>query len=544
MKKPFVIYPFLFAVFPTLALYAHNIGELSLSSVWAPLAISFGFTLLLFTLSWLLFRSPIKAGVITLVFVIIFFADGYVQGLFDGGKWVRPAKYLPIAWGIFFMAMGYLTYRTKMNLNNLTHILNVVGITLVVVSSLNITINEFRRPNYVQHTNIVVQRGQVERGALPDIYYIILDAYASASTLKELYNLDNSELMNYLSKKGFYIADRSTSNYGFTELSLPSSLNMVYLNDHVSKLVGEQSKDMTIPIKMIKNNAVVNFLKFYGYRYVHFSGSFKNTSYDEYADQNIDCSKKSGLLAFIIQDQFVSLLIEKTLMKRIIKSSDETTTYREYVLNAFDKLAKMPESPGPKFVFAHIVCPHWPYVFGANGEEIKVVSWMVDPVESQTLKYINQVKFLTGKIKTLADEILSKSKIPPIIILQGDHGFREAYCLEPTSGKSPSDKCLKDTFGILNVYYLPNGGNKLLYNSISPVNSFRLIFNFYFGADYELLRDQCFFSNYFDSPYKFINATHIRSEIGAFHSSIHRLAQRPITPAKKSSAFQTERPSP
>ena len=58
-------------------------------------------------------------------------------------------------------------------------------------------------------------------------------------------------------------------------------------------------------------------------------------------------------------------------------------------------------------------------------------------------------------------------------------------------------------FGILNAYYLPNGGNDLLYESISPVNSFRVIFNSYFGANYEILEDR----SYYTAP-RFAGSTH------------------------------------
>lgn len=495
MKRTIIIYPFLFAIFPVLALYAHNIGELSLSSIWIPLAISFGFAVILFTISWLIFRSAMKAGIVASLFLIIFFADGHIFSMLQGWGWPRPAKYLPIAWGILFIVVVYLTARTKRRLNNLTTILNVVGIVLVVISSVNIAVYEFRRPSYNQQNNTVVESKPAEVDNLPDIYYIILDGYESSSALEDLHDFDNSEFMNYLRGKGFYIADQSTSNYSCTYLSLASSLNMEYIN-YLSNVVGEQSKDLTIPTEMVKNNSVMKFLISYGYRYVHLETYAPPTDYNIYADQNIPCPK-ANLLGSTYKDQFVTLLLETTILNRL---RDSTAMYREYVLNAFDKLAEMPDLQGPKFVLAHILCPHWPYVFGANGEAIQVVPWQTEP--AHVVKYLNQIKFINGKVKTLVDEILSKSRIPPIIILQGDHGLRVECSQGPYSAQ-----CVEDTFRILNAYYLPDGGEKLLYSAISPVNSFRIIFNFYFGADYALLSDQSFHSNGFATPYKFGNVT-------------------------------------
>lgn len=65
---------------------------------------------------------------------------------------------------------------------------------------------------------------------------------------------------------------------------------------------------------------------------------------------------------------------------------------------------------------------------------------------------------------------------------------------------------LKERMIIFNAYYLPRGGNELLYNSITPVNIFRLIFNFYFSMNYKLLKDQSYFSSY-EFPYKFVDVT-------------------------------------
>jgi hypothetical protein len=59
---------------------------------------------------------------------------------------------------------------------------------------------------------------------------------------------------------------------------------------------------------------------------------------------------------------------------------------------------------------------------------------------------------------------------------------------------------------ILNAYYLPDFDHEQLYDEITPVNTFRVVFNQYFGTEYGLLRDQGYFST-MRRPYKFINVT-------------------------------------
>ena len=77
--------------------------------------------------------------------------------------------------------------------------------------------------------------------------------------------------------------------------------------------------------------------------------------------------------------------------------------------------------------------------------------------------------------------IIENSDIPPIIILQGDHG--------------PSHFDNASRMGILNAYYFPDA-KAGLYPLITPVNTFRLLFQTYFGEDLKLLEDVSYYSEY------------------------------------------------
>jgi hypothetical protein len=77
-----------------------------------------------------------------------------------------------------------------------------------------------------------------------------------------------------------------------------------------------------------------------------------------------------------------------------------------------------------------------------------------------------------------------------VIVIQGDHGA--------PAGLISDDKHMP----ILNAYYLPGADPSALYANISPVNTFRVIFNQYFGGHYPMLADVSYFSSYL-SPYKY-----------------------------------------
>jgi len=104
----------------------------------------------------------------------------------------------------------------------------------------------------------------------------------------------------------------------------------------------------------------------------------------------------------------------------------------------------------------------------------------------------------------LIDKILSSSEVKPIIIIQSDEGpAPEGYS---DLGANNSDQQLKQKFGILNAYLLPDIDESVLYPSISPVNSFRIVFNLYFRTDFEILTDKHFMSSYY-YVYKFLDVT-------------------------------------
>jgi hypothetical protein len=128
-------------------------------------------------------------------------------------------------------------------------------------------------------------------------------------------------------------------------------------------------------------------------------------------------------------------------------------------------------------VFAHIVITHGPPVFLPDGtitNDPNILGTDSTPVtpEYDRLGYINEIQFTNAQILKIVSTIISNSKIPPVIIIQGDHGFQG------------DNRNL-----ILNAYFVNDETKKSLYPTITPINSFRLIFNHYFGTNYEMLTD-------------------------------------------------------
>ncbi|MFC1965904.1 hypothetical protein ACFLWI_03015 [Chloroflexota bacterium] len=502
MKKLFVFHPFLFAIFPILFLFAYNMDEVPAIDILLPILVIITATFILFFLLRLITKSYNKIGIITSSFLILFFSYGHVQALIFSlvGEGFIASNYLwGSIWVLLFIAVAYFVIKNRSRFYTFTKFLNIVATTLIIISLVSIGIYGIKAGNLkVEEIN---QEGNgLSLGSsdnLPDIYYIILDGYARETTLTEIYNYDNSEFIDYLTSKGFYVASKSRSNYSWSVLSLASSLNMEHIN-YLSDVVGTEQRDMTVPYEMMQNNRVSRLLKHIGYRYIYIASEWAPKGIRKYADVYMPQETLFG----INMTNFTRYLVKTTALApfvyryRFISSANA----RDSVLYAFDTLADIPNIKGPTFVVCHILPPHPPFVFDRNGNPTAAYFTGEESWKDKE-GYIGQVIFVNNKVNALLDEILSKSDVAPVIILQGDHGPASAGQTSTAyTGLTKTE--VDERMNILNAYFLPNNDNHVLYQSITPVNTFRLVFNLYFGTNYNLLEDECYYSTN-EYQYKF-----------------------------------------
>ena len=486
-----VVHPFLYASVPVVGIYGYNMQELSISDLAIPLAVALASALALFFLSLLAVRNAKRAGIVVTMLVVLFYTYGVVGYLLAPRvRWDPDMLLLPL-WGLLFAVGVVLVMRIRWNTRKLTIILNVAAVSMVLVPAVRIGVGEARRLDPGSECGVAAIYTQLrEPDRSPDIYYIILDSYAGSEYLADAYGYNNEAFLDYLGDKGFYVATASRSNYSSTWLSLASSLNMDYISNlgSESDMASQYWFSLT---DLVVDNRVMTLLKSVGYKYVCLDTYQDPTERSPRADLEVDVSGSS-------LSSFQRVLVEFSMASAVWH---DTVDYREHVLKAFNELEGMPEVEGPKFVFAHILCPHWPYVFDADGGPVDLVDWRQDPERSE--KYLDQITFVNKKVELVIDQILSSSTTPPIIILQGDHGPR----FERSSDNGdPAAATARDAHMILNAVYLPQGGAGLMYESISPVNTFRVVFNYYFGADLPLLDDESYLSVSRD-PFPLVNVS-------------------------------------
>ena len=526
IKPTFPIHPFLFAVFPVLFLYSHNIREILPDVVIKPLIAVIILTVILVVILNFLIKNQEKAALLSSLFIVLFFSYGHVANLISdftynvGEISIGKYKLLFSAWIITFILGVFLLNKVKRNLKALTNFLTIVSAALVIFSLLNSSFYELKtkRLGRVFESNTPTEDFSVNKGnnsKLLDIYYLIFDRYAANSTLQEFYSHDNSSFTNYLSNKAFYVASEASANYPITAPSLASSLNMRYIN-FLTNTAGEDSSDKTLVYPMLKNYKVWHILKSRGYKFFHLGSYWQPTKVNRYADQVFIPEDTS-----ITVDEFTAKLLETTIISRFTADILPGTTvsdtgsvtgsinkYRKATLRQLDLLAKIPRIKGPKFIFAHILLPHPPYVFDRDCKAIE----KVDPkIVNDKKSYLAQLMCTNKKIKRLLDQIFAESKKTPIIVIQADEGPYPAS-FNPANNfrlKGASPEVLKEKLRILNAYFFPGIKNNQLYSTITPVNSFRLVFNLYLGTKYELLPDKNYIFEDINHLYKYIDVTSV-----------------------------------
>jgi hypothetical protein len=378
-----------------------------------------------------------------------------------------------VAWALLLIFGMIGIMRTRRDLSAASRALNAVAIFMLVTPTITVARYELAQGDAHAQPGRSGRESAPKTAkspvkAKPDIYYLIFDRYSSARELKRVIDFDNSAFTDDLKKRGFYVADKSRANYPKTYLSLSSSLNMKY---------HEEFFDRKSSSAMILDSQVTQFLKAQDYKYVHVESRYPPTSNNPFADIFVATSKRK-------MDSFMRLILDTTLAKPILNETYPLER-EEQTLFQLKMLTEAPKIRGPKFVFAHMIVPHEPYLFDKNGNRVTAAALKTKP---EVELYKDYILFANTKIEEIVDSLIKNSKTPPVIIIQADEGFRSK-----AEWRRENPLARELHFGILNAYYLPGvDADKVLYDSITPVNSFRVVFNAYFQTDFKLLKDENF----------------------------------------------------
>jgi hypothetical protein len=433
----------------------------------------------------LLFRHLNKAAIFSAVLSVLFYLGG------DLMNWLRPEPPHPLlrryllVWCflfLFIILLIFLLKKQRSPLYKTTSFLNVLILLFLLVDGLALLFIPAQKQDMGDARKILSRSYQpCSQCTKPDIYYFVFDAYASHNALEADFGFNNP-LDTYLLSKQFYIANQSYGNYSCTPLSIASTLNL--------QLLDFQPQDSRINLKeylqgvfSVYKNEAVPILEKEGYHKYNYSIFNMEGHPMQTAPFNI-WRMESPFTRFNLLKKADADIGRP--VRRKMGMEPKRDFWSSFAVSRDEQVAAMyvdvnktirSKETSPKFVYAHFLLPHHPYTFDSSGNKLPIEN---DGLSTQTLKhrYTSQLIYTNKLIKQLVSSVLSSTRKPLIIVIQGDHGSRFG------EGRNT-----QTNFSNLSALYFSNQDYSRLYNSMSNVNTFRIIFNQYFNQQLPLLKD-------------------------------------------------------
>ena len=438
-----------------------------------------------------------------------FFVFGQLRGPLYNAQLIPSTDISPnfmlSAWIVLAVPTAIaLSWKSKLN-SYITKFFNIASLFLVLAVGCTLISGWWgirqSLSNLDQQTSQNISSSTVSK---PDVFYIILDGYGRADQLKRIFSYDNSQFVNALTSRGFYVADRAHSNYCQTELSLASTLNMEFVQSSKVGSNPDETSRAGLDYLIDQSKAASTFRK-YGYRYIAVPTGFPSLQFS-----SADLIYQYSQGATLFESSYLSFLpIPPPPKFKESQFEDRRLT----LLSAFEHLKELAKpAAAPRFVVAHILMPHPPFVFGPKGEPIRAAKifgyWdgshymeFVGDEASYSAGYIGQLQYLNTKIIEVVDRIKKASNGKAVILIQGDHGSKVRLDQESLAKTDPFE-----CFSNLSAYLVPVSVESKLYPSITPVNSFRVVLNGLFGSQLPLLKDQSWYSSW-SKPFQFEDVT-------------------------------------
>ena len=480
-KYPFS--PFVLILFVFVHAYNYAYKWMNVFDLWDVFIYSVVAVITVFILFKKVLKSASRAAIISSLLILVFF---YIEFLKDfvmkyAGSYLHLRYTVPVV----LIILIYIFYKIrKVNTSvviRLNYFFNVLFLIYIVIDIGILSFNVFLKPkNKLELMNensaTKVNRNVPNPQLKPDVYFLVFDEYSSSVSLKQNYGYDNSSLDSFLISQGFFISQKSRSNYTYTVFSLASTLNLNYFKNARNLNFPD---DFGLVWNCIYENQVFKTFKDEGYEIKNFSLFDIN----EHPARTQSFSR-GWALRFVFDKSLYSAYM---LLYLWIDHKHYTHLLEKKMSDLHDEFQS--NTGRPKFMYIHFLLPHHPYIFDSIGAERSVFRNRNLGVDANS-NYCNQLTFTNKVIKKVISNILLSHK-KKIIILEGDHGNR-FYNLPDASAKAKyfSDK---NEFKNLNAYYFFDRNYSQLYDGVSPVNSFRVVFNQYFNKQYPLLSDSSVF---------------------------------------------------
>lgn len=499
-----LLFLLLFNLYPITFAYLSNINELMFTEFLEFGLISSVIISLIYAILYKFVRAD-KLYIILFIFISSFYLTGHIYNKFF--LFCPIEQYLKIIISLCVIVITGCIFSKKQfeSFIKVSNFVITILLSLAILSNCSLIYHHFKRvATEIKNKNITYKENPKNIGKIkdyinkkPNIYFIILDGYINSQAAYKYYNFDNSQFIQTLRSKGFYVADYGISNYGHTKFSVPSMLNFNYLE----KLgIDSDNKTVSIDDKLnslyINNKLVSNYLcNKYNLYYINLENAIARNFNEKHVYKTFlppDNTSEYTLKNMILQNSFL-----------FVNTSNFGLAHRENVCAAFDYIREcVANNSSDKFIFAHILTPHFPYVFDEHGnlpdpkdrEEI-IINKKQNTYTPNSKAYLKQIKYINNLVIDLF-ETINKSDSEAVIIFVSDHGYapKKDYPLSKPVFAFFNDDDYYVRAGNLEAVYFPDRDYSMLYDSITPVNLVRVLLNKYFNANLPLIEDKHYYS--------------------------------------------------
>lgn len=498
-------YPWLIAFIPTLNFAANNPDQYGMGDLGFLLVATTAGCAVLYAVAAFAVRgrgAPALPAFITLLGVVWFFGYRRAAAILTGEPAHPPHLLLvPIALTVSAALVWWICRRERL-LDGLGRFLTMMGALLVGYAGLKIGRDWIRGEAMIAESRLARDlAAPIEGPARPaeprrDIYLIVLDEYANSDVLRERFGYDNRPFEDSLRGLGFHVPRLVRSNYLHTLLSLPSMLNSAHLVGLEGDL-GADARHPRLPNYLLHQSRVARYLKERGYEYVFFPSEwFHSTSVSPRAD-----SVFHAFHGFDFMRAMVAGELERTVRgSTVLSYFDRTHRWEaEHVRRSLEGIASLAGTGSrPRFVFAHILKPHDPFVFDRDCK--------VQPRQREddyVGLYTAQLQCVNRLLLATVRRIQAASPVPPVILLQGDHGSKMLHAIAYPTPEEVPPQAARERFGAFGAYHLPAGGVEAFGDTVTVVNVMGNVLRHYLGAHLPRSGDEQYISPA-KFPYNFL----------------------------------------
>lgn len=259
---------------------------------------------------------------------------------------------------------------------------------------------------------------------LPNVYFLMVDSYASSDSYSRYYGHDNSKFVSFLKHHEFYVSEKTFVNYPVTTLAVSSMLDGQFFVRMGNDALTEAANYEPVYRRLQGNNRSVKFFTTQGYNYIqYFPGVYCDTIVRfclgeklQYTQATKNFLKLSFLDSLISGFDFQKIGLKKLQFEPIMH---DIKIIQTFLKNGYN-------SNKPLFLFARILPPHEGNTYGRDclfksPKKGGSTTGFEGAKKFDKAKYISDTKCTESDLIALVRQITTSDK-EAIIILQSDGG--------------------------------------------------------------------------------------------------------------------------